>query len=87
MSTVLIANLFGFAAATAGIVMFMPQAWQIFKTKNTKSISLVSFSLCAASSVCWLVYAALLLAAPVLLVNIFILALSLYIVMMKLKYK
>lgn len=87
MNATQIANLFGFAGAGIGIVTFIPQAVQIWKTKNTKSISLVSFSLLDLSTASWIVYGILLVATPVLLVNVVILALSVFIVMMKLKYK
>lgn len=87
MSSVQVANLFGFIAAGIGIVMFIPQAIQIWKTKNTKSISLISFSLLGLASICWIIYGILLAAAPILLVNTVVLALSLFIVVMKLKYK
>jgi MtN3 and saliva related transmembrane protein len=87
MDTSQIANLFGFIAAGIGIIMFIPQAAQIWKTKNTTSISLITFAMIAAGSVCWIIYAILLYAPPVLLVNSIVLMISLYIVMMKLKYK
>ena len=87
MNTIQLANLFGFIAAGIGIVMFIPQALQVWKTKNTKSISLASFSLLGAASVCWIAYGFLLAAAPILLVNFVIVGLSCFIVAMKLKYK
>jgi len=87
VDTVQIANLFGFIAAGIGIVMFVPQAVQVWKTKNTKSISLATFALLSVSSLFWLVYAVLMSAKPVLLVNAVVLILSLYITAMKLKYK
>ncbi|KKR76759.1 MAG: hypothetical protein UU21_C0004G0026 [Candidatus Levybacteria bacterium GW2011_GWA2_40_8] len=87
MDAVQIANLFGFIAAGIGIVMFVPQAVQVWKTKNTKSISLATFILLSTSSVFWLIYGILLIAKPVLLVNAVVLILSLYIAAMKLKYK
>lgn len=87
MNTIQIANLFGFIAAGIGIVMFVPQAVQVWKTKNTKSISLATFTLFALASAFWLIYGILLSAIPVLLVNAVLLVLSLYIAVMKLRYK
>ncbi len=87
MSTVQIANYFGFAAAGLGIVMFMPQALRIWKTKDTKSISLISFSLFALASLLWTVYGVLMVAPPIIMVNIVLLILNSFIVGMKLKYK
>lgn len=74
-------------AAAIGIVMFLPQAIRIWKTKNTQSISLLTFTLIAAGSICWIVYGILLAATPVLLVNVVVLGLSAFIVAMKAKYK
>ena len=87
MDTTQIANVLGFVAAGIGVVMFVPQAYRVYKTKNTKSISLLTFVLSIGTSVCWIIYALLLSAMPILFVNSVVTALSLYIVAMKLRYK
>lgn len=87
MDTIQIADIFGYAAAGIGVVTFLPQAFAIHKTKNTKSISLLTFAFLTVASVCWLVYGSAPIKMPVLIVNTVILALSIYIVAMKLKYK
>lgn len=87
MDLVQIADLFGFVAAGIGIVMFLPQAISIQKTKNTKSISLLTFVLLSLASVSWLIYGSFPIKLPVLIVNTVILFLSIYIVTMKIKYK
>ena len=87
MNTFFIADLFGYVAAGIGVVMFMPQAIQVWKTKNTKSISLTTFILFDIASVCWVIYGVLRLAAPVIIVNVALVILNSYIVSMKLKYK
>lgn len=81
-----IADIFGYAAAGIGIVMFMPQAIQCWKTKNTKGISLLTFSLLAVASILWIVYGMIMKAVPILLVNVVILILSLFILSLKRKY-
>lgn len=86
MSSLQTANLLGFIAAFIGILMFIPQTLRAWRTKNTKSISLVSFILVALASVFWLAYGLILAAAPVILVNSVILVFSLFIVLLKLKY-
>ena len=86
MNTAQVANVFGFIAAGIGIIMFVPQAVQVWRTKNTKSISLVSFALLGCASIFWIVYGLLLTAAPIILVNVVVLALSSYIVLMKIKH-
>ena len=87
MDNIQIANIFGFVAAGLGIMMFIPQALSIWKTKNTKSLSLPTFILVLLSSSCWMVYAIILLAPPVILVNSIIIVITIYIIAMKLKYK
>lgn len=86
MSPLEIANILGFIAAGIGIVMYIPQALRISKTKDTKSISLFSFLFVALASVFWLGYGLILSAAPVLVVNFVVLIVSLYIALMKIKY-
>lgn len=87
MNTVQIANIFGFLAAGMGIVMFMPQAISVYKTKNTKSLSLLSFTLFTLASLLWTVYGLLLNALPIIIVNVVLLFLNSFIVVMKIKYK
>ena len=87
MNTVQVANIFGFLAAGMGIVMFMPQAISVYKTKNTKSLSLLSFTLFTLASLLWTVYGLLLNALPIIIVNVVLLFLNSFIVVMKIKYK
>lgn len=86
MNTSQIADVFGYAAAGIGIVMFFPQAVQCWKTKNTKAVSFLTFSLLAIASVLWLIYGMYMKAAPILLVNAVILVLSLFILYLKRRY-
>jgi MtN3 and saliva related transmembrane protein len=87
MDTQTLANIIGYAAATIGAIMFMPQAITIWKTKQTKGVSLMSFSLLAIVSCLWFAYGILMHATPVVLVNAIIAILSVFIIFMKLKYK
>lgn len=86
MDSLQIANLLGFIAAGIGIVMFIPQALQVWKTKNTKSISAVSFALFGTASLLWTIYGLIMNAPPIIVVNIVIVLLSIFIVLMKLRY-
>lgn len=86
LSTVQLANVFGFLAAGIGIVMFMPQAISVYKTKNTKSLSLFSFTLFTLASLLWTIYGVLLIALPIIIVNVVLLLLNSFIVIMKIKY-
>lgn len=87
MNTVQVANIFGFLAAGMGIVMFMPQAISVYRTKNTKSLSLLSFALFTLASLFWTIYGVLLIAWPIIIVNVVLLFLNSFIVVMKIKYK
>ena len=86
MNSAQIASIIGFMAAGLGIVMFLPQAIRVWRTKDTKSISLASFLLLDFSSLLWTTYGLLLGAAPIILVNVVLLILSTFIVAMKIKY-
>lgn len=57
MDSTQIANVLGFVATGIGVVMFIPQAYRVYKTKNTKSISLLTFLLSIGTSTCWIIYA------------------------------
>lgn len=81
-----IADVFGFIGAGLGIIMFIPQALQVHKTKNTKSISLATYVIIDIASFFWIAYALIINALPVLLVNIVLIILSSYIISMKLKH-
>jgi len=82
-----LADIFGFIAAGLGVITFLPQAINIYKTKNTKSISLQTFIILSIQCLFWLVYAFFPVKVPVIIVNCAVLFLSTYIVIMKLKYK
>lgn len=86
METQLIANLIGYIAAGIGIVMFIPQVVQCWKTKDTKAISSFTFSLFALASLLWLIYGILLKAYPVILVNSVLLILNIFLLFLKRKY-
>ncbi len=86
MNSVQIANVIGFVAAGIGIVMFMPQAIRVWKTKDTKSISLLTFVLFDIASLLWTIYGLILNAAQIILVNVVLLILNSFIVIMKIKH-
>lgn len=87
MDQKIITDLIGYIAVVIGASMFLPQAIKVWRTKETKGISLLSFSLLTLVSLLWTIYGFLLNAIPVILVNIIVGILSLLIVFMKLKYK
>ncbi|NLP28942.1 MAG: SemiSWEET transporter [Clostridia bacterium] len=48
--------MFSFAAAILTTLSFVPQAVQVIKTKDTKSISLVMYIMFTLGVLCWLIY-------------------------------
>ena len=86
MSTVQLADMLGYIAAVIGIIMFVPQVLQCWRTKNTKAVSSLSFALLATASALWATYGVLLKAYPIILVNSVLLILSLFILVLKRKY-
>ncbi len=87
MNQKLITDIIGYIAAVIGASMFFPQALQLWRTKKTKDISLLSFSLVLLSSILWIAYGFLVEAAPILLVNIIVGMLCVLIIYLKLRYK
>ena len=68
-------------------VSFLPQVIKIFRSKNTRDISLLMFSILSAGVFLWFIYGLLIKDIPVIMTNIAIFFLVLSIVFMKLKYK
>lgn len=80
-------DMVGYAAAVLGIIMFVPQAVQMWRTKETKAVSLMTFLITFVATLLWLTYGFLTQAKPVILVNSVVAILSLFIIYMKLRYK
>ena len=78
------AALFGWLATAASTVSFVPQAWKIIKTRETKDISRGMYMVTVVGFACWTTYGALLGEAPILVTNSICLALSAFILAMKL---
>lgn len=76
----------GYTAAGIGSVMFLPQAIRSWRTKDTKGLSLSAYALFALVSLLWLIYGIMLMAGPVILVNVVLLILNSFIVALKLRY-
>jgi len=83
----LLIDMVGYTAAVIGIAMFVPQAVQMWRTKETKAVSLMTFLLTNIASLLWLTYGFLTNAKPVILVNSVAALLSFSIIYMKLRYK
>ncbi|MBW6451606.1 MAG: SemiSWEET transporter [DPANN group archaeon] len=77
----------GFIASILTTISFIPQIVTIYKTKDTKSISLKMYLLFCSGITLWLIYGLLKKDLPIILANSITLILSLIILSMKLKYK
>jgi MtN3 and saliva related transmembrane protein len=76
----------GIAAGILTTAAFLPQLVRVIKTKHTKDLSLVTFSLFSLGVFLWLAYGILLKEVPIILANAFTLVFAVLIVIMKIKY-
>ena len=83
----LIINYVGFFAAFCTTIAFVPQAIKVYKSKSTKDISLYMFLIFTIGVLSWLIYGIIISNLPIILANAVTLALSLFILIYKLKYK
>ena len=77
----------GLGAGILCMVSFLPQVIKIMRTKQTKDLSLITFSLLSLGVFLWLIYGILIGELPIILSNAVIFVLSLLIAAMKIKYK
>ncbi len=77
----------GYVAAFCTTVAFVPQAWLVYRTRQTHDLSLGMFLLFTAGVALWLVYGVLVHATPVVVANALTLLLAGYILAMKLTEK
>jgi MtN3 and saliva related transmembrane protein len=80
-------DLIGYAAAALTTCSFMPQAWLTFRTRDVRGISLGMYSVFTLGVALWLVYGLLAGAWPVVAANAITLALALFILGMKLRFR
>ncbi len=78
-------ELVGFTAATLTTVAFVPQAWQIWRTRNCAGISLGKYAIFTCGVAAWLAYGLLLGAWPIIAANSVTLVLALFILVMKIR--
>lgn len=81
-----LANLIGALAATLTTIAFIPQAWLTWKTRRTEGVSLGMYSIFTTGVAMWLLYGLLIGAWPVIIANVFTLALALFIIAMKVRF-
>ena len=76
----------GIAAGILCTISFIPQVVIIVRTKKTKDLSLMTFSILSLGVLLWLIYGILINDFPIIMTNGVILVLSVLIVVMKIKY-
>jgi len=76
----------GIAAGVLTTAAFLPQLVRVIRTKHTKDLSLLTFSLFSLGVFLWLIYGILLKELPIILANAFTLVFAMLIVIMKIKH-
>ncbi len=71
-------------AASLSMISYLPQAWTIIRTRSTQGISLRMYMITVAGFVAWLGYGVLVHQWAIIVQNIICLALSTFILVMKL---
>lgn len=79
-------NLVGALAAALTTIAFIPQAWMTWKTRRADGVSLGMYTIFTTGVALWLLYGVLIGAWPVIIANVFTLALALFILVMKLRF-
>lgn len=79
-----IAEIFGWLATAASVTSFVPQAWKIIKTRQTKDISVGMYTLTVSGFLLWTIYGVLIGAWPLVVTNAICAGLSAFILMMTL---
>ena len=77
----------GILAGTLTTISFIPQVIKIYRTKDTKDLSLATFTIFSCGVSFWLAYGILVGEWPIILANGITLILSFMIIAMKIKYK
>ncbi len=79
-------DLIGFAAAICTTASFLPQLIRVLRLRSARDISLGMFIIFSIGTALWLVYGLLAHSMPVLIANAVTFALSMAILILKIKY-
>lgn len=77
----------GSIAATLTTTSFIPQVWQVWRTRHTKDISLGMYAIFTCGVTMWLIYGTLLESWPIIIANGLTLLLAGTVLFMKLLFK
>ena len=84
--TEMLTDLIGYAAALLTTLAFLPQAVLTYRTKRADGVSLEMYAVFVVGITLWLAYGLLLGKGPIIAANAVTLALSSFILVMKLRY-
>lgn len=79
-------NVIGLLAALLSTIAMVPQVIKIYKTKNTKGLSLMTFVILSSAIFLWFIYGLLISAFPIIIGNGIGFILTIFIVVMKIKH-
>jgi MtN3 and saliva related transmembrane protein len=79
-------DILGYAAGAITSLTFLPQVIKTWKEKSAKDVSLLMFIIAAINEVMWIAYGALLNNWVIILTNAIVLAMSLTMIFLKLRY-
>lgn len=77
----------GMSAAICTTIAFIPQVIKIYKAKDAKEISILTFCIFSLGVFLWLIYGIMIKEWPVIIANFITLLLALMIIVMKIKYR
>ena len=80
-------EIIGLLAACITTASFLPQVFKTYKTKDTSGLSLTMYIAFFIGIILWLIYGIQLNSLPMILANVITAMLSLFLIIMKLKYK
>lgn len=83
----MIIKFIGYSAAFLTTFSFLPQTLKTIRDKDTKSISLLMYSMFTLGVLAWLIYGALTHDTPLLIANMITLFFAFIILWLKIKYK
>jgi len=78
-------EILGWSANGLGIISFVPQCYKVYKTNDTKSLSVLMFIIITMSFLLWIVYGYEIKSRPIMYGNIVTFILSMYILVKKLQ--
>ncbi len=80
-------TIIGYIAAVCTTFSFLPQAIKVIKTKNTKDLSLATYSIFTLGVFLWFIYGIILNDFPIIISNAITSIIATIILIMKIRYK